>query len=101
MKGFIPPTVQSKFGLTSLVLLVSLIFAGFFHNHALAYDEAAMVAEQLDCKLCQVQVELPKQKVALVGINIGCFYLDAEQQTKEPVIKPQRNAFQQRAPPYC
>ena len=96
-----PKTVRSKFRLTSLLLLVSLIFSGLSHSHAMSSDEQSVIFEQLDCKLCQIHVQLPKQNISIIEIKRVSFYLQIAPYSSMLVVQDKRSLPEQRAPPYC
>lgn len=63
-----------KTHLTFLWLLVSFSFAFLSHGHDLSF-EVPQTSEQLDCKLCQQQIDPPKQSLKIAKITLGAFSL--------------------------
>jgi len=83
--------------LLSISMLLLLSFSVITHSHD--YVDETVLFEQLDCKLCQFQLELPEQKLTLAQVNVGVYQAKTctaiVRNDKQPCI----NLSWQRAPP--
>jgi hypothetical protein len=87
-----------KLHLTGLFLLVVMLFSAVSHSHDIP-TESTQAIEQLDCKLCQQQLDPPKQHIKLAKITLGSFSVDNELLVDDcPLIRQYRSGYP-RAPP--
>jgi len=81
----------------SIFILLTLSFSVVSHSHDDLSDATAI--EQLDCKLCQFQVDTPKQSLKLADSNVGIYQLECSAAVVEHSKQPCINLSQSRAPP--
>lgn len=85
--------------LTSIFLLVIMLCSAFSHSHELSFD-AEHAVEQLDCKLCHLKVDTPKQSIQPAKITLGVFSLEKIAIVKCTPEIAQYRYSNPRAPPY-
>jgi hypothetical protein len=87
-----------KLHLTGLFLLVVMLCSAVSHSHDVPTENSQAI-EQLDCKLCQQQLDPPKQHIKLAGVTLGCFSADKELLVDDFPLIPQYRSCSPRAPP--
>jgi len=87
-----------KFHLTGLFLLVLMLFSAVSHSHDIP-TETSQTLEQLDCKLCQQQLDSPKQKVKLAKVTLGYFSVVKVELVGCCSLTPHYRNYGPRAPP--
>ena len=87
-----------KAHLTCLFLVVSLCFVFISHGHEFSF-EASHTSEQIDCKLCQQQIDPPKQSLQLATIVLGAFSLIKTPLFDQYVLTTKYGRSNPRAPP--
>ena len=88
-----------KFHLTSLLLLVLMVFSAASHSHDAPLDSTQLL-EQLDCKLCQQLVDPPKQNIQLARITLGYFSAENQKQENNSLAVNRYSKTNPRAPPH-
>lgn len=63
---------SKKFNFIGILLLTVMLFASVSHSHEFSLEQFHVV-EQVDCKLCQIQLDLPKQQANLAQISLVSF----------------------------
>jgi len=86
-----------KTHLTSILLLVIVLFSAVSHSHEYSADGHSL--EQLDCKLCQQLADPPKQKIKLAKIILGSFSAENERLVSLYLKAGQYSLKSPRAPP--
>ena len=87
-----------KAHLTCLWLLVSFCFVFLSHAHDFSFD-ASHTSEQIDCKLCQQQIDPPKQSIKIVQITLGAFALVEAPLSEQYSLSAKYGRSNPRAPP--
>ena len=87
-----------KAHLTCLWLMVSLCFIFISHAHEFSF-EASHTSEQIDCKLCQQQIDPPKQSLHLAKIILGAFSLVKTPLIDQCILATKYGRSNPRAPP--
>jgi len=87
-----------KFHLTGLFLLVLMLFSAVSHSHDISTENSQTI-EPLDCKLCQQQLDSPKQKIKLAKVTLGCFSALEVQLVDDCSLIPHYRNYGPRAPP--
>jgi hypothetical protein len=88
-----------KAHLTCLWLLVSFCFVFLSHSHDFSFD-ASHTSEQIDCKLCQQQIDPPKQSIKIAQITLGAFSLVEAPLFEQYSLSAKYGRSNPRAPPY-
>ena len=87
-----------KHQIVGMILLLCLALSASLHDHSAHFGEQSLI-EQLDCKMCQLQLDTPKQTTNLAYVTVGQYLAEKTLSNATQTLSAWHLNLWQRAPP--